>query len=56
MTALPLCIVCGSVRMCMVAVPAVMYGEGIEETLLCHFKIWTGLLEVIPFHSIGPGQ
>ena len=57
MAALPLCSVCGyvdlnlgcvrlSTRVCMAAVPAVIYGEGVEETLLDLFEIRIGLVDV----------
>ena len=41
-----------STRVCMAAVPAVMYGEGVEETLLGRFEIRIGLVDVIPFRFI----
>ena len=57
MATLPLCSVCGYVgfnlgcvrlptRVCMAAVPAVMYGEGVEETLLDLFEIRIGFVDV----------
>lgn len=36
----------------MAAVPAVMYGEGVEETLLGRFEIGIGLVDVILYHAI----
>ena len=41
-----------STCVCMDAVPAVLYGEGVEETLLGRFEIQSGLVDVIPPHFI----
>ena len=41
-----------STRVCMGAAPALMYGEGVEETLFGRFEIRIGLVDVIPSHFI----